>query len=184
MPWTAWFFFAVVALTALERLVELRYSNRHAAWAFAHGGLELGRSHYPFMVVLHTLFLVAMPLEVWLLSRTVSPLMMVGMLCLAVACQALRWWCISTLGPRWNSRVIIVPGLPRITDGPYRYPWLRHPNYFVVVLEGIVLPMVHGAWLTATVFSLLNALLLRERIRVEEVALARLERPALWARPD
>lgn len=184
MGWSVWFFFALIALTAVERLVELRYSKRHAAWAFAHGGEEFGQSHYPYMVVLHTAFLIAMPLEVWLLSRTVSPLMLAGMFALAMGCQALRWWCIFTLGPRWNSRVIIVPGLPRVTDGPYKLSWLRHPNYFVVVTEGIVLPMVHGAWLTATVFSVLNALLLRERIRVEELALEKLSQPALWARPE
>jgi len=184
MGWTVWFFFGLIALTAIERLVEVRFSKQHAAWAFAHGGQELGQSHYPFMVVLHTAFLIAMPLEVWLLSRTVSPLMMLGMFVLAMGCQVLRWWCITTLGPRWNSRVIIVPGLPRITDGPYKHPWLRHPNYFAVVLEGIVLPMVHGAWLSALVFSVLNAFLLRERIRVEEKALAMLSRPALWAQPE
>jgi methyltransferase len=183
MPWTAWFFFGLIALTALERLVELRASIRHAAWAFAHGGEEFGQAHYPYMVALHTGFLIAMPLEVWLLSRSVSPVMMGSMLVLAVACQALRWWCISTLGPRWNSRVIVVPGLPRVTDGPYRFTWLRHPNYAVVVTEGVVLPLVHGAWLSATVFTVLNAFLLRERVRVEEGALKKLAEPALWAMP-
>jgi len=174
MPWTAWLFFALIALTAIERLVELRYSKRHAAWAFARGGEEFGQSHYPFMVVLHTAFLIAMPMEVWLLSRTVGLPAMLVFLILALGCQAGRWWCITTLGPRWNSRVIIVPDLPRITTGPYQWSWLRHPNYAVVIIEGIVLPMVHGAWITASVFSVLNAFLLRARIHVEERALARL----------
>ena len=184
MSWTVWFFFGLIAVTGLERLVELRLTQRHADWAFAHGGEELGQAHYPYMVVLHSLFLVAMPLEVWLLSRTVSLPVMFGMFLLAMGCQALRWWCISTLGPRWNSRVIVVPGLPRITGGTYRLPWLRHPNYVAVVAEGIVLPMVHGAWLTALVFSVLNAFLLRTRIQVEEQALTRLSRPALWETVD
>jgi methyltransferase len=177
MSWTVWFFFGLIALTGLERLVELRYSKRHAAWAFERGGKEFGQAHYPFMVALHTAFLVAMPLEVWLLSRTVSPVFMGAMFLLALGCQALRWWCITTLGPRWNSRVIVVPGLPRVTTGPYRHAWLRHPNYLVVVTEGIVLPLVHGAWLSAAVFSVLNALLLRTRIRVEEAALQTLHPP-------
>ncbi|HCH62856.1 MAG TPA: hypothetical protein DFR83_08635 [Deltaproteobacteria bacterium] len=176
MSWSVWFFFGLIALTGLERLVELRLTKRNAAWAFARGGEELGQAHYPFMVVLHTLFLVAMPLEVWFLSRMVSIPVMLAMLLLAIGCQALRWWCISTLGPRWNSRVIVVPDLPRITTGPYQFTWLRHPNYIVVVVEGVVLPMVHGAWLTATVFTILNAFLLRTRIRVEEQALSRLAR--------
>ena len=149
MSWTVWFW---SDCPGLERLVELRLTQRHADQRCPRGE-ELGQAHYPYMVVLHSLFLVAMPLEVWLLSRTVSLPVMSGMFLLAMGCQALRWWCISTLGPRWNSRVIVVPGLPRITEGPYRLSWLRHPNYVAVVAEGIVLPMVHGAWLTALVFS-------------------------------
>ena len=70
-----------------------------------------------------------------------------SMLVLVVLAQALRWWCIRTLGVRWNTRVIVVPGLPLVTGGPYR--WLRHPNYVAVVVEGIALPLVHTAWVTA-----------------------------------
>ena len=87
-----------------------------------------------------------------------------------LATQALRWWCIATLGHRWNTRVVVVPGLSRITHGPYR--WLRHPNYVAVVLEGAALPLVHTAWATALTFTVLNAALLRVRLRVEEQALA------------
>jgi methyltransferase len=86
-----------------------------------------------------------------------------------IAAQALRYWCIATLGPRWNVRVIVVPGMALATDGPYRF--LRHPNYLAVVTEMIALPLVHTAWLTAIVFSLLNAAMLAVRIRVEEAAL-------------
>jgi methyltransferase len=87
-----------------------------------------------------------------------------------LATQALRWWCISTLGRRWNTRIVVVPGLPLVDRGPYR--WLRHPNYVAVVVEGIALPMVHTAWITAVTFTVLNAFLLRVRIRAEEDALA------------
>jgi methyltransferase len=161
-------FLALIALTAAERLVEVRVSLRNAAWSFARGGVEHGRGHYPAMVVLHTAFLVAAPLEVLLLGRAAPaawPLLLVA----ALGCQALRWWCIQTLGPRWNTRVIVVPGLPRVTGGPYRF--FSHPNYLVVALEGVVLPLVHGAWLTALAFTALNALLLRVRLRVEDAAL-------------
>jgi methyltransferase len=92
------------------------------------------------------------------------------MLALFAAAQALRWWCVSTLGPRWNTRVIVVPGLPLVTGGPYR--WLRHPNYVAVVAEGVALPMIHTAWVTAALFTLLNAALLTVRIRCENRALA------------
>jgi methyltransferase len=94
------------------------------------------------------------------------------MLAVAAGCQALRWWCIRTLGPRWNTRVIIVPDLPKVAGGPYR--WMKHPNYVAVALEGVALPLVHGAWITASVFSLLNAALLRVRLAVEDEALASL----------
>ena len=93
--------------------------------------------------------------------------------------QALRWWCITTLGQRWNTRVIIVPGLAPVAGGPYR--WLRHPNYVAVVVEGAALPLVHTAWLTAAVFTVANAALLAVRIRVEDAALATLPRSTAGA---
>ncbi len=92
------------------------------------------------------------------------------MLVLVVASQALRWWCIATLGRRWNTRVIVVPGLPLVRSGPYRY--LSHPNYVAVVVEGFALPLVHAAWVTALVFTVANAVLLSVRLRVENAALA------------
>lgn len=160
----------LMGLTALERVLELRVSLRNAAWSFARGGREYGRGHYPVMVVLHTGFLLGCLAEAWLLDRPFLPWLGWPMLALAVLCQGLRWWVITTLGTRWNTRVIIVPGLPRVEGGPFRY--LRHPNYLAVVLEGIALPLVHTAWITALVFTVLNAALLRVRIRVEEQALA------------
>jgi len=91
------------------------------------------------------------------------------MVALVLAAQGLRWWCITTLGPRWNTRVVVLPGAPLVRGGPYRR--MRHPNYLAVVVEGVALPMVHSAWLTALVFTTANALLLRTRIRCEEAAL-------------
>ncbi len=158
-----------IGLTALERLVEVRVSLRNAAWSMARGGREYGREHYPFMVVLHTAFLVGCALEPWLLDRPFLPWLGWPMLAIAVLCQGLRWWVIRTLGPRWNTRVIIVPGLQRVSGGPFRY--LSHPNYLAVVLEGLALPLIHTAWITALTFTALNAALLAVRIRVEERAL-------------
>jgi methyltransferase len=160
----------LVFLVGLERLAELVVSKRNAEWSFARGGVESGRSHFPYMVLLHSGLLVACVLEVWLGGRTFLPVLGWPMLALVVAAQALRWWCILTLGPRWNTRVIVVPGLPLVTAGPYR--WLRHPNYLAVIAEGIALPLVHSAWMTALGFALLNLPLLYIRIRVEERALA------------
>lgn len=169
---TAWFFTALIALVAVERMVELVTSNRHAAWARARGGIERGQGHYPFMVALHTALLVGAAVEVWVAQRAFVPVLGWSMLALAVLAQALRWWCITTLGPQWNTRVIVVPGLPLVTSGPYRV--LRHPNYVAVVVEGLALPLVHSAWLTALTFSIANAVLLRVRIRVEDASLREL----------
>jgi methyltransferase len=164
--------YAVLLLaTGIERLIELAVSKRNAAWAFARGGVEFGQLHFPAMVALHTGLLVACLIEVVEGGRPFIPALGWPALVVVVASQALRWWCIGTLGRRWNTRVIVVPGLPLVTKGPYR--WLRHPNYIVVVAEGLALPLVHTAWITAIAFTVLNAiLLLAFRIPVEEKALA------------
>lgn len=160
----------LIASVAVERLAELVVSVRHARWAFARGGVEAGRAHYPPMVALHVGLLVACVVEVHAGDRPFVPLLGWPALAAVLASQGLRWWCIRTLGPQWNTRVIVVPGLPLVARGPYR--WLRHPNYVAVVVEGIALPLVHTAWLTALAFTALNAvLLLRFRIPVEERAL-------------
>lgn len=159
----------LVLAVALERLFELRIAARNRAAALARGGRELGAGHFPVMSAMHTAFLVACVAEVVLLDRPlIVPLAIVSLLGV-IGAQALRYWCIATLGPRWNVRVIVVPGMTLATDGPYRF--LRHPNYLAVVVEMIALPLVHTAWLTAIVFSLLNAAMLTVRIRVEEAAL-------------
>ena len=160
----------VVAAVAIERLVELVVSARHARWAFARGGVEVGQRHFPPMVALHAGLLVACVVEVNAAHRPFLPVLGWIAFTAALGSQVLRWWCIATLGPQWNTRVIVVPGLPLVRTGPYR--WLRHPNYLAVVVEGVALPLVHTAWLTAVVFTLLNAVLLvRFRIPAEERAL-------------
>ena len=159
-----------VLAVAAERVVELVVSKRNLAWAFARGGREYGRGHYPAMVLLHVFLLVGCVTEVWLLDRPFLPVLGWTMVAVVLATQALRWWCILTLGHRWNTLVVVVPGLPLVDRGPYR--WLRHPNYVAVVVEGIALPMVHTAWITALTFTVLNALLLRVRIRTENRAMA------------
>jgi methyltransferase len=165
-------YFALIAVVAIERLAELVVSRRNLAWSLARGGREYGFSHYPVMVLLHVGLLVGCVTEPLLLHRPFLPALGWPMLTVVVAAQVLRWWCITTLGPQWNTRVIVVPGAERIVGGPYQ--WIPHPNYVAVVIEGIALPLVHTAWLTATVFTALNALLLRTRLRVENTALASL----------
>ncbi|MGW2564218.1 isoprenylcysteine carboxyl methyltransferase family protein [Streptomyces sp. NPDC001514] len=165
-------FLVVVLLVAAERLAELVVARRNSAWSRTRGGREYGRGHYPAMVALHTALLAGCIAEPWAADRPFISRLGWTMLVLAVVAQALRWWCIATLGPRWNTRVVVVPGLPLITTGPYRWPWLRHPNYLAVVLEGLALPLVHTAWVTAVCFTALNLVLLTVRVRCEEAALA------------
>ena len=148
-------------------------SKQHARWAFARGGVEYGRGHYPCMVALHVGLLGGCLAEAALLDRPFLPALGWPALAVLLAAQGLRWWCIGTLGPRWNTRVIVVPDMPLVERGPYRWRRLPHPNYLAVVLEGLALPLVHTAWLTAATFTLLNAPLLAVRIRCEDAALGR-----------
>jgi methyltransferase len=160
-------YLGLVLLVALERVAELVVSLRNARWSFERGGVESGRRHYPFMVALHTVLLAACMVEA--LHRPFVPALGWTMLAVVLLAQGLRWWCITVLGHQWNTRVIVVPGLRLVAGGPYR--WIRHPNYVAVVAEGIALPLVHTAWVTALVFTGLNLPLLAVRIRTEETAL-------------
>lgn len=163
-------FTALIGVVGAERLLELAVAKRNLAWSLARGGRESGFSHYPFMVALHTGLLAGCLLEVWLGHRPFTGWLGWPMLAVVLAAQGLRWWCIRTLGPQWNTRIIVVPGLSRVSAGPYRF--LPHPNYLAVITEGFALPLVHDAWLTAAVFTVLNAGLLAIRIPAENAALA------------
>ncbi len=164
-------YLVVVGLVCLERVAELVVSNRNTRWALERGGVESGRGHYAPMVLLHSALLVACVAEVVVADRPFLPALGVPMLVLLVGAQLLRWWCIGTLGRRWNTRVIVLPGEPLVHHGPYR--WMSHPNYVAVVVEGFALPLIHTAWVTALVFTALNAvLLLGFRLPVERRALA------------
>ncbi|MGY4767936.1 isoprenylcysteine carboxyl methyltransferase family protein [Kribbella sp. CWNU-51] len=162
----AWYV-VLVLLVGGERVAELVVSLRNAKWSFAHGGVESGRGHYPFMVVLHTGLLAGCLVEA--AHRPFIPALGWTMFAVVLLSQGLRWWCITVLGHQWNTRVIVVPGLHLVARGPYR--WIRHPNYVAVVAEGIALPLVHTAWITALVFTVLNIPLLAIRIRCEDAAL-------------
>ncbi|HME50128.1 isoprenylcysteine carboxyl methyltransferase family protein [Mycobacterium sp.] len=162
----------LVVAVGVERSAELVISRRNLAWGRAHGGTEFGARHYPAMVILHTGLLVGCLGEAIGLRRRFIPALGWPMLAIVLAAQGLRWWCIATLGRQWNTRVVVVPGAARVASGPYRY--VSHPNYVAVAAEGAALPLVHTAWVTALAFSVLNAALLRTRIRVENAALTSL----------
>jgi methyltransferase len=156
---------AYLAALVVERLFELWLSRRNAAKALAAGGVEVGQAHYRVMTVFHTLFLVACAVE----ARPFDAPLFFAFLPGALLAQALRYWAIRTLGDRWNTRVIVVPGAAPVTQGPYRF--MKHPNYLAVVIELFCVPMMMGAFVTAAVFTLGNAALLYVRIRAEERAL-------------
>ncbi|CNE06531.1 isoprenylcysteine carboxyl methyltransferase [Mycobacterium tuberculosis] len=161
----------LIALVAAERIAELAVARRNRAWARRNGGIEYGARHYPLIAAAHAGLLGGALLE----ARRTRFVPSIGwpMLALTASAQALRWWCIASLGKRWNTRVIVVPGMPLVSRGPYRR--LRHPNYVAVVAEGVALPLVHTAWRTALLFTASNLCLLRTRIRIENDALGHTE---------
>ena len=166
-------FAVVIVFTIAERMLELVVGKRNLAWSLSQGGVESGQGHWPWMVALHTGFIVAMVAEAAMLPTVQNTAMTVTALACAASAQGLRWWCIRTLGQQWNPRVVIIPGAARVTGGPYAF--IPHPNYVAVALEGVALPMIHGCWRTAAVFTVLNAWLMVVRIRCENRALRQLE---------
>lgn len=163
-------FWGLLGSIAVERVAELVVSQRHAAASLRSGGVESGAGHFPVMVALHAALLAGCVAEPLALHRSFIPALGWPMLAVVVAANALRWWCIRTLGPRWTARVIVIPGAPLVRSGPYR--WFAHPNYAAVVIEGAALPLTGSAWITAGAFTALNAALLTVRLRCETRALA------------
>jgi methyltransferase len=163
------YYYLFIFAVGLERLVELVFARRNAAWSIAQGGKEFGRDHYPAMVSMHALLLVSCIVEVWVQHRPFIGWLGWPMVGVVVLSTVVRWWCVAVLGKHWNPRLIVIPGALLVRRGPYR--WLHHPNYTAVAAEVAALPLVHSAWLTAMVFSMANALVLSVRIRAENAAL-------------
>lgn len=173
-------FMLLIAAVGVERVIELVISQRHITWAKQRGGVELGREHYLAMVAIHVGLLVGSVLEVVLLGRVFMGWLGWPALVGVGLAQGLRWWCIVTLGPQWNTRIVVIPGAGRVTDGPYRR--FRHPNYLAVAVEGVCLPLVHTAWITATAFTLANTWVMRQRIPAENQALQLLDESSVGDR--
>lgn len=166
MTWS--YFAAFVAFLALQRLSELWLSKRNAKWMLSQGGYEVGAEHYKWMVLMHAGWFISMVGEfVWRQPAlpTGWPIWL-GVFGLA---QVGRYAVIATLGRFWNTRIFILPNVPKVKQGIYRY--VRHPNYWVVRVELFVAPMIFDLWMTALLFSVLNFFMLRVRIAAEENAL-------------
>lgn len=174
-------YLVLLAALAGERIYELYLTRRNARRAFARGAIEVGQRHYRAMTAFHAAFIASCAIEALHNARTMPPAIMWGALGAEAAAQAIRYWAVATLGERWNTRVIVMPGAAPVTDGPYRF--LRHPNYLAVVIEIAAVPLIGGAIVTAIVFSVLNAILLAVRIRTEERALGARWAEAFGARP-
>ena len=158
-----------VALVTVQRLFELVLARRNERRARARGAVERGQRHYLLIVALHTLWLVSTLVE-GLLRGPDIPAFWPVPLALFLLVQPLRYWAIFSLGERWNTKILVLPGEKPVRRGPYRY--LDHPNYVVVVVEVLTFPLIFGAWITASVFTVLNAAILSVRIREENRALS------------
>ncbi len=153
--------YAIVALVALQRLIEIQYANRNTRALLARGAVEAGRAHYPLIVALHAAWLVAI-----LAFLPAEPAISWPLIGIFVLLQAARVWVIASLGPYWTTRIIVLKDAPLVRRGPYKF--LSHPNYVVVALEIAVLPLAFGEVWIALVFSILNASVLFLRIHEEE----------------
>jgi len=163
-------FYAFILFIALQRIFEVIVSQRHEKAILARGGREHAPGHFIFMKLIHIFWLIAMPLEVYIFDRNFSWYFFIPALVLTFFGQALRYAAISTLKERWTVRIMTIPDAPPVVGGIFRY--VRHPNYIGVILEIMAIPMLHSAYLTALVFSVLNGLLLLVRIGAEEKALS------------
>ena len=160
-----------VGFISVQRLLELVLARRNERKVRARGAVERGRWHYPLIVGLHSLWIVSTLVEGLVRGPELPSLWPVA-LALFLLVQPLRYWAIFSLGPYWNTKILIVPGARIVGRGPYRY--VSHPNYVVVVVEILMFPLIFGAWVTALVFTLLNAAVLYIRIREENRALREL----------
>jgi methyltransferase len=161
--------YVFIVFVIVQRLLELRVARRNEAWARSQGAIEHEPEHYPWMVALHTAWILVTFFESMARGSQLGPFWFVW-LSIFVLAQFGRYWAISSLGPYWNTRILIVPGAKLVRRGPYKF--ISHPNYMVVALELLTGPLIFGAWITAILFTVLNAiLLLGVRIPAEERAL-------------
>ncbi|HMS63937.1 MAG TPA: isoprenylcysteine carboxylmethyltransferase family protein [Ignavibacteria bacterium] len=159
-------FYIVITFVVIQRLIELSIAKKNEKWMLSQGAVETGKEHYKFIVILHTLFIISMIVEYNLKSRYIE-LNFINYLFLVffIILQAGRVWVISSLGKYWNTRILRIPGSELIRTGPYRF--FRHPNYIIVICEIFTVPLIFNLYYTAAIFTILNLLILRIRIKTE-----------------
>ncbi|RLQ95154.1 isoprenylcysteine carboxyl methyltransferase family protein [Falsibacillus albus] len=163
------FFYVMLSVIAFQRIFELIIARRNEKYLKAKGAIEFGKGHYRFMVLIHVLFFVSMMTEVDLGAKFSSPLLPY-LFTMFLFTQAARIWAISSLGEYWNTKIIVLPEAKVPKKGPYKL--MRHPNYLIVTLELLLIPMMFHAYFTLFAFTVLNALILSIRIPIEEKALS------------
>ena len=169
-------FLVIVTLVMAQRLIELLLAKRNEKQLRAQGAYEVGASHYPYMIALHVCFFISLIVEVQFFKDSISPLFLPFFIVFLLV-QGLRVWCLRSLGMFWNTKIIILPGANVIKKGPYQY--IRHPNYVIVCVEILLLPLMFDAYVTACMFTLLNAAMLFVRIPIEEKALMEYKKDSL-----
>lgn len=162
------FFWIFFAFLVSQRFVELLLAKRNEQIVKSKGALEFDRDGYKYIVGTHVAFFISLVLEKFLLQRELNKFWVVYLLIFLIA-QTLRYWAISSLGVNWNTKVLVVPGSERVSTGPYKY--FKHPNYIAVIAEIAVIPLIFSCYITAILFSMINLILVRRRIEIEENAL-------------
>ena len=160
-----------IALIIIQRIAELCIAKKNERFMKSKGALEFGQSHYPFIVAVHSLFFVSYIIEVNLVGHEVSSYWPI-LFPLFLLTQAGRIWALKSLGPFWNTKIIVLPNAKIVRKGPYRF--IKHPNYAIVSAEFLIIPLMFEAYLTTILFTILNIIILAIRIPAEEYALKKL----------
>ncbi|MCY8203235.1 MULTISPECIES: isoprenylcysteine carboxyl methyltransferase family protein [unclassified Bacillus (in: firmicutes)] len=161
-------FWLLIAILIAQRAAEMAVARQNEQKVKKQGAIEFGENHYPYIIIMHILFFLSLIAEVLLLNKQPSS-WWIGIAAAILIVQAVRYWALCSLGAYWNTKILVVPGAELVKKGPYR--WMKHPNYTVVILEILLIPLLYQAYVTMSLFSVLNAALLTIRIRAEDKAL-------------
>ncbi|MER0467629.1 isoprenylcysteine carboxyl methyltransferase family protein [Bacillus cabrialesii subsp. cabrialesii] len=161
-------FWLLIAILIAQRAAEMAVARQNEQKVKQQGAIEFGESHYPYIIIMHILFFLSLIAEVLLMNKQPSS-WWIGIAAAIVSVQAVRYWALCSLGAYWNTKILVIPGAELVKKGPYK--WMKHPNYTVVILEILLIPLLYQAYITMCLFSVVNAVLLTVRIRTEDKAL-------------
>lgn len=162
------YFIIFISIVIVQRISELILSKKNENYLKSKGAIEHDRNGFKYIVLMHNLFFISLVLEYFFLQRELNQYWKI-LLIIFICTQLLRYWAIFTLGKRWNTKILVLPNTEPIRSGVYKY--LKHPNYIPVIIEITVIPLLLSCYYTAIVFSILNLIVLKRRIRIEEEAL-------------